>query len=386
MSVYLYFSLALATAYALLMLCYMYGLRLQRKEQLPKDAAQEKMPLFSIVIAARNESKRIEACLQSILANNYPRHLFEIILVDDFSEDDTAAKAARLLQTPDRLIKLSDIITKSERLNAFKKRALAEGVKCARGSYIITTDADCVVPNQWMACFAAALAAHPSLHCIAAPVNFTPAGAKRNWLYYFQSVDFMTMQGITVASNRLGLGNMSNGANFLFSKAAFNAVGGYEGIDKKASGDDMMLLQKIDRAFPNSLSFLYHEQAIVNTPVQPDWSSFLNQRIRWASKADSYPQRRMTMVLALVYFFNLNFLPLIVNAMFNAHVLMVLVCILLLKVLAELIFVWPLANFFEKRNELFFLIILQPLHIAYIIAAGFLGKMGHYEWKGRQVY
>src|SRR5690606_32320876 len=127
-------------------------------------------------------------------------------------------------------------------------------------------------------------------------------------LYYFQSIDFMTMQGITIASNRLQLGNMSNGANFLFSKEAYLAVDGYKGIDQKASGDDMMLMQKIAQTFPDSIDYLFDKKAIVDTPVQPDWASFLNQRIRWASKADSYPQAKMSMVLLLVYLFNANFI------------------------------------------------------------------------------
>lgn len=384
MTIYLWFSYVLAAAYVWLMLAYSYGyFKPKRNGAAPKPGEQ---PFFSIIIPARNEAANIEKCLNSILNNNYPGDKFEIILIDDFSEDDTYTIAARLAGNNLQVIRLSDHINKEERLNAFKKKALEIGISKTKGTYIITTDADCIVPANWLRSYAEKLNTSGNIQCLAAPVNFIPYNNRKNWLYYFQSIDFMTMQGITIASNRLGLGNMSNGANFLFSKKAFETVGGYKGIDQKASGDDMMLMQKIQQQYPDGIDFLFDKNAIVATPVQPDWASFLNQRIRWASKADSYPQVKLTLVLLLVYLFNLNFLVLGIVACFNAIVLKPLLYIFLSKLIAELVFVMPLSIFFNKRKELFYLIILQPLHILYIISAGFLGKFGTYNWKGRAVH
>lgn len=384
MTAYLWFSYTLTAAYVLLMLAYSYGyFKPKRNAAAPKPGDP---PFFSIIIPARNEAANIRQCLESILNNHYPNDRFEIILVDDFSEDDTYAIASRLSGNNLQVIKLSDHINKEERLNAFKKKALEIGISKAKGTYIITTDADCIAPATWLQSYAEKLNSSGNIQCLAAPVNFIPYNNRKNWLYYFQSIDFMTMQGITIASNRLGLGNMSNGANFLFSKKAFEKVGGYKDIDQKASGDDMMLMQKIQQQYPDGIDFLFDKNAIVATPVQPDWSSFLNQRIRWASKADSYPQVKLTLVLLLVYLFNLNFLVLGIIACFNAVVLKSLLYILLSKLIAELAFVMPLSIFFNKRKEVFYLIILQPLHILYIISAGFLGKFGTYNWKGRAVH
>jgi len=384
MTVYLWFAYALTAAYVLLMVAYSYGY-FKPKRNTPASKTPEK-PIFSIIIPARNEAANMEQCLNSILNNNYPADRFEIILVDDFSEDDTYAIAARLSGNNLQVVRLSDHINKEERLNAFKKKALEIGISKAKGTFIITTDADCIVPLNWLQSYADKLNTSCNIQCLAAPVNFIPCNKRKNWLYYFQSIDFMTMQGITIASNRLGLGNMSNGANFLFAKKAFETVGGYKGIDQKASGDDMMLMQKIQQQYPDGIDFLFDKNAIVATPVQPDWSSFLNQRIRWASKADSYPQVKLTLVLLLVYLFNLNFLLLGISACFSTIALKSLLYIFLSKLIAELAFIIPLSFFFNKRNELFYLIILQPLHILYIISAGFLGKFGTYNWKGRAAH
>lgn len=383
---YSYFSLFLGLAYVALMIVYRFGLRRPNKVKIALDAGSDVLPFISIVIPARNEVGQIEACLKSILANDYPKNKFEILVIDDCSTDETYAVALELLPFPHKVIKLADFIDSSEKINAFKKKALALAISKSQGQYILSTDADCLVPKDWLKCYGNHLVQNPTLHCIAGPVNFIPYQQNRNWLYYFQSLDFMTMQGITIASNKLGLGNMSNGANFLFSRKAYDAVDGYRGIDAKASGDDMMLMQKISKAFPQSLTFLYDERAIVDTPVQPNWTSFLNQRIRWASKADSYPQVKMTIVLLLVYLYNFNFLFLVIASILSLQILKISLMLFLTKVIAEFIFVIPLSNFFKKRKELLFFIFLQPLHVSYIIMAGFLGKFGSYTWKDRSVH
>ncbi|MGN6568484.1 MAG: glycosyltransferase family 2 protein, partial [Flavipsychrobacter sp.] len=178
-------------------------------------------------------------------------------------------------------------------------------------------------------------------------------------------------------------GNMSNGANLAFSRTAFNAVEGYTGIDHLASGDDYLLMMKLQNAFTNKLSYLKAKEAIVSTAAQPSWSGFIQQRIRWASKSGKYKDNKLTTVLILVYLFNLLFLALVIAAFFNPLMLLVLVLVLLLKIISELYYLAPVAKFFNKPHQLKYFILLQPLHIAYVIAAGFLGFVGVYKWKGR---
>ena len=65
---------------------------------------------FSIIIPARNEAENIGTCIQSILKNNYPQNLFEIIVADDFSTDSTPEIVESLSKefSNTRLIKLGD--------------------------------------------------------------------------------------------------------------------------------------------------------------------------------------------------------------------------------------------------------------------------------------
>jgi cellulose synthase/poly-beta-1,6-N-acetylglucosamine synthase-like glycosyltransferase len=333
------------------------------------------------MIPARNESNNIAACVNSILAQDYPADLFEIIVIDDHSTDDTADVVKRIAASNLKCITLKDFLQPGEETIAYKKKALAAGISVSKGELIITTDADCIAAPYWLKNIAAVYEQEQPV-IIVAPVDYTTNGSV---VEVFQSLDFMSMQGITVAAHQLGMGNMSNGANFAFSASAFKAVKGYEGVDNMASGDDYLLMMKLQQAFPGRASYVKTEDAIIRTAPQPTWGSFLQQRIRWASKSGKYDDKRMTTVLLLVYLFNVSLLVVFLSAFFYPVLWWVLLGALIVKTEIELYYLYPVSSFFHKRKQLIIFPLLQPLHILYIVSAGLLGFIGVYRWKGRRV-
>jgi cellulose synthase/poly-beta-1,6-N-acetylglucosamine synthase-like glycosyltransferase len=211
----------------------------------------------------------------------------------------------------------------------------------------------------------------------------------------FQALDFMTLQGITGASVFKKMHSMCNGANLAYTRHAFNTVNGFSGIDNIASGDDMLLMHKIAIQYPDGISFLKSKEVIVQTEPVHTISQFFNQRIRWASKADKYDDKRIFWVLLLVYVFNAMLLVLPVVAISQAMLsamdhgpwtsLKPWLLLLLLKTLTELLFLYPVAKFFNKQSLLWAFPLAQPIHIFYTVIAGWLGKFGSYEWKERKV-
>lgn len=359
------------------MLLYRIGWDRQRFFQLPENHPKT---FISIVIPARNESGNIEACLKSILNQDYPETLFEIIVVDDHSEDDTAAKAANL-NSRIRVIHLKEALN-GRPGPGFKKMALAMGIEAGRGELIVTTDADCIAGPDWLRNIAAFFETNHAAMIIA-PVSYFPEGRLDA---RFQLLDFITMQGITAASQKLGLGGMANGANLAFSRKAFEEVEGYKGIDQLASGDDYLLLGKMRKRFPERIFYLKAKGAIVQTSAQPGWRAFLRQRIRWASKTGRYPDLRLTSILTLVYLFNFALFATVVAACWNPPLWPFLGAIFLVKTIAEFLLLIPVARFFRLGKSLWIFPFLQPLHVLYIVAAGFLGFFGKYEWKGRRLH
>jgi glycosyltransferase involved in cell wall biosynthesis len=332
---------------------------------------------FSIVIPARNEAANIKACVDSILAQDYPKDAFEIIVIDDFSEDDTAFIVESLHQQHANvhLLKLANYF-KPHELTAFKKKAIEKAVSHAKGDWIITTDADCKVPSRWLSLYNAYIIKEQPVF-VAAPVMFIKTAGILN---QFQILDFLALQGITAASVGAGKHSMSNGANLAFEKAAFIAVGGYQGVDHIASGDDMFLMHKMKETLVKPIGYLFHPDAIVLTDAMPTWRQFIMQRIRWSSKARYYDDRSIFWVLLLVYLFNLSFLLMCLLGNFKS-----LIIALAFKTFFELFFLDPVAQFFHKKEELRYFPLYQPIHIVYNIVAGLFGQIKTYTWKGRKV-
>jgi cellulose synthase/poly-beta-1,6-N-acetylglucosamine synthase-like glycosyltransferase len=370
----------LTVMYAGILLAYRYWfgkMQLFQFNQIEQFGPTQSATQFTVIIPARNEAVNIKACVDSILNQDYPKDAFEIIVIDDFSEDDTAFIVNAISQQyPQvRLLKLADHCKEGATL-AYKKKAIEIAVAVAKGDWILTTDADCIVPKKWLLLYNAYIQANQPCF-VAAPVMFIKTTGILN---QFQLLDFLALQGITAAAVGAGKHSMSNGANLGFEKTAFIAVGGYQGVDHIASGDDMFLMHKMKQTLHKPVGYLFHPDAIVLTAAMDTWKGFIMQRIRWASKARYYDDRSITMVLTLVYLFNLSFILLELMGSWSS-----LIIALGFKTFFELFFLDPVAKFFKLQPELKYFIFYQPIHIVYNIAAGLFGQLKTYSWKGRKV-
>lgn len=372
-------ALLLTLAYCLLILFYLKNFI--RLKHFKPDKKLKPYNSFSIIIPARDEETNIENCVRSIVQNDYPADFFEIIVVDDFSTDNTPAIVEKLLQqfSNIRLIQLENV---SEVIvNAYKKKAIETGIKQASFDWIVTTDADCVVPKKWLSLVDAYIQSNNAVF-VAAPVKFVN---KNSFISIFQSLDFISLQGITAASVSAGFHSMCNGANLAYSKKVFYAVDGFKDIDTIASGDDMLLMHKINQQFPVQTGYLFSSEAIVETLPMPNWKNFISQRIRWASKANNYKDKRVFSVLLLVYLFNFCLLLLPLLSIFHAGLLMYWFYSVLAKTAFEMAFMYAVSKFFKEQKLLWWFPFMQPLHIIYTVVSGFLGSFGTYQWKGRIV-
>ena len=380
MDVFLFIFLVLLFTYAVLIDYYR-----RAWNQIPDFESNDSIPatIISIIIAVRNEENNIEALLLSLSQQSYPKNLFQVIVVDDHSEDETWNKLSQF--NPGGLstlfTRLSDHTNEEQIILSHKKKAIETGIKLAKGTLIVTTDADCIFPTDWLLTIAR-FYEKTSAKFIAAPVKIT---APSSLLSVFQTLDFLTLQGITGASVFKRIHSMCNGANLAYEKAAFEEVDGFMGIDDIPSGDDMMLMHKIYKKYPERVSYLKSSAAIISTAAVSSWKQFFHQRIRWASKSDSYDDKRIMSVLLLVYLVNVCFLILGIAAFFSTTWLFFFILLLLAKILIEFPFVHTVAAFFRQQSLLKYFLLLQPLHIAYTLIAGWLGKFGSFEWKGRRI-
>ncbi len=350
----------------------------------------------SVIVSLRNEALNVESLMLSLLSQDYPRELLELILIDDHSTDDTLAMLRSYTSEPKvRVYSLAELQVAAENpvsghnapategtiSSSFKKMAISKAIGLAAGKLIITTDADCTAGIHWIS----SLVKHyeqEGASFIAAPVKLR---TRNSILSMFQALDFITLQGITGASVYKRFHTMCNGANLAYEKAAFQTVNGFDGIDQLPSGDDMLLMYKIYQLNPSAVHYLKNTAAIVETAEATSWNEFFQQRIRWSSKAVHYDDKMVFRVLLLVYVLNLAFLIAAVAAFFKTNFLVFFLLMLLAKILIEYPFVNSVAMFFGQQRLMKYFPLMQPLHVIYTIVAGWLGRFGSYTWKGRKI-
>lgn len=340
-----------------------------------KVSAIDDRRLLSIIIPARNEEKNIRNLLNALFHQSYPKDFFEIIVVDDFSTDRTA-EIVQECSSPYMILIQPGV---SAELSS-KKRSIEAGIKKAQGELIITTDADCIPSTMWLETLNHLYVTHNAAF-IAAPVKFTH---DKSFLQIFQALDFLTLQGITAASVSAKFHAMCNGANLAYTKQAFINVNGFEGIDKVATGDDMLLMHKIWKQQPPKIFYLKNKDAIVTSQPMLSWKDFFMQRKRWASKTLVYDDYRIIVVLAFVYLLNCLFVALVIASFFNRFYWWYALGFIIIKTIIEIPFVNSVAKFYNEKKIVKHLFIFQPLHILYTVFVGLLSQFGKYEWKGRK--
>lgn len=331
----------------------------------------------SIIIAARNEGESIHRTIDALLAQDYNRALTEIIFIDDHSTDNTADVVRSYASRGVKLITLKE----DRALNSYKKKAIQTAIGQSTGKLIITTDADCRMGTAWLKTIVAYYE-EKNYKMISSPVAYDE---EKSFFERSQSLEFLYLIGLGASTIGNNQPSTCNGANLAYEKEAFYAVGGFQGIDDLASGDDELLLHKIAARYNNQIGFLKNREAIVYTHAKPTLGEFLQQRKRWASKSTRYKNKSIIVLGVFIWCFNLSILLNLVCAVFLPGYLMVVLAQLLLKIVIEFIFLTDVTGFARRRNLLVLLPVLNIFHVLYIIYIGIAGNSGKYNWKGRMV-
>lgn len=255
---------------------------------------------FTIIVPFRNEEKNLPKLLQSFSKLNYPYKLIEVILVDDFSTDSSERVCIRWRLEHEYL---DTTLLENLRLsNSPKKDALGRAMPIAKHDWIVTTDADCIVNKNWLLTLDNYIQNNEVEMIVGAVVYKT----KNNWFHHFQQLDLLSLQGTTIGSFGINKPFMCNGANFAYTKNFFTKIGGFGGINDKASGDDVLLLQKAVSANLEKVHYLKNNDFIVTTKPENDLFQLFMQRVRWASKTSSYSSTYAKFLAVIVLLMNLS--------------------------------------------------------------------------------
>jgi poly-beta-1,6-N-acetyl-D-glucosamine synthase len=327
---------------------------------------QDAETFISVIIPFRNESRNLPGLLASLSGQDYKN--FEIILIDDHSDDNSLATLENFANLRFRVL---------VNPGNGKKASITAGVREARGKIIVTSDADCSMSSRWLSTLV------PYFHDETVMMVFGGVRLKepRSFLQQLQSIEWTSFIGTGAAAAAFGTPIMCSGANLAYRKEVFSAVNGYEDNLNVASGDDEFLMRKVNARFPGSVRFANRAEGNVSTEAQETLSALFQQRLRWASKwrhntsafavalAVFIAAAQAALVIALIHLFlTLNYF-----ALFFLATRFVLEALLLLRV----------SRFLQHRWSWLAFTVLQFAYPLYVLTIGLTSNFIRHRWKGR---
>lgn len=380
--------MVLAGAYILLQLiyvaqiaCYYYywNLALQKKQY---AAIAKKDHLITIIVVVRNESTHILQCITSLLNQDYPHAQTELIIVDDFSDDNTVELINKLQNTSIKVMCLSEILDQKYRFTANKKMGIELAIKQSNGDIIACTDGDSIVSNSWLSVINQVFQNDEVQYCTGAVLYQN----NDSLLEQFQTVDMLSMLGISSASIEMNAPFMSNGANMAYRKAAFTACGGYDKIDHLPTGDDILLMHKIHQMYgKNAIEYVKAASSIVYTTSEKTWSGFYQQRTRWVSKSSSYSGIVIKITLVYMYLYHLSFIALPLLLFIYPSYAMLWIGCFVIKWIVDTCFVNKISRYYNSKYNVLLMPVFETIYIAYVSIIGISATIGNYTWKNRTI-
>ncbi len=344
-----------------------------------KSGNSNQQPTVSIVVAARNESANIIQCLDSLENQDYPAEKLEIIVVDDRSEDDTAAFAKNRAKYNPRL-KLIQINELKPDFSP-KKWALTQGIQAATGEIILTTDADCRPQPTWISTMVRYFEPEIGLVAGFSPLENleTPQGIGKKLF----ALDSLSLACVAAGGIGLGVSLTCSGRNLAYRRQVWEEVGGFSKIKKLVSGDDDLLLHLVMLETNWKTNYALNPKTLVYSNPPPTFHAFAMQRIRHASKGKHYTVKHK-LILILVYLYNIAlFLGGISFLFISMKLWLFWLLSFVIKSLTEFYFLFKGASNFQKKYYMKIFPLAAILHIPYVVIFGLFGTFKNFKWKGQ---
>ncbi|MCU0473826.1 MAG: glycosyltransferase [Bacteroidales bacterium] len=348
-------------------ICLLLRIYISLKKIKPHPSVKSPDIFVSVIVACRNEERDLPELLNHISNQDYDPDLFELIITDDNSNDQTFTVASAF-----RKIRNLRVIRNE---GTGKKEAIRSGVKASKGNLLITTDADCQMGSGWIRTISSFYSKNrPDL--IICPVSLE---SKRGFFNRFQEIEFFSLQGITAGTAAGGSPVMCNGANLAFTKESY--IRHSDDLhDEMVSGDDVFLLHALKKEPENKIAWLESKDSVVTTKTSESLGSFLLQRARWISKSGAY-RDSYTKVLALVTLITISLQWLLLIAgIFNPVFLPVFLASFTMKSVPDFLIVQNMVSRYGRKKLLGTFILAQLFYPLYVITVLFYYLISRKEY------
>ena len=327
----------------------------------------------SVLIAARNEEKNIEKLLESIYNQSFSKNLFEVIIIDDHSDDSTKLIIENFIENHnDFNLKVFNAEKEG------KKQAISQALHLAENELILVTDADCILKETWIESI---VNFYKEENCkmILAPVLLSPT---ETFFEKIQVLEHLSLIGSTAGSAAIGFPVMCNGANMAYERIAALEVEKQRKDFNIPSGDDMFLMEQFVKNYGDkNVKFLLSKAAIVKTKTCKNFSEFFKQRTRWVSKTKSYTNWKIISTALVVLFFNLSIVSLLISAFFTPVLLIPYFLLTLLKFFIDYPLLKNITSFMNQKDLLTWALPLEFIYPFYVVFTAISGMLINVKWK-----
>ncbi len=331
-----------------------------------KNQTQQEQFSISIIIAVRNEQTSIGNLLHSLVNQDYPLNKFEIIVVNDRSTDSTDSIVENFKRQHSN-IRLITIESNNSNM-PHKKNALRAGIAQASFHILAFTDADCLVPQQWLNEIS-----KQYVSTVGVVAGYSPyAGETANSFLKYEEYKNSLFAASAIELKQAFL---CTGRNFSYRKTIYNEVGGFEEIKNSISGDDDLFLQLVQKKTNWNIRYMTSPESYVQTIPPNSFSQFVNQRTRHVSASKYYPLQ-----IQLAYsFIHLFHLCIFVGFFFVPFISLLAVVI---KFNVDALFITKGKDIFHEEFSLMEFVIDESLLVLYSFFIAPLGFLKTFDWKG----
>jgi len=354
--------------YVFLILLFSFGVAKLKKSNLRE---RDDKTNASIVIPFKNEEQNLPTLIQSILSLNTNQRTIEVIFVNDHSSDNSINIISSIKSISENLIfKTIDLNHEHG-----KKAAQHAGVMAASFDMVMFTDADCMVPQQWIDLMIGKLKDDSVMVCGA--VVYQQRKSISNLVF---RADFSSL--VLSGAGAIGIGKpiFCNAANMLIRKTSYQIIHKEIKGKSNASGDDVFLLHAVIKHFgARSVLYCFYNEAVVSTPSPKSYTDFIKQRQRWASKSILY--RNTMAVLTSFIVFMMSFTICVLAVLFTKTSLIACAAVLTLKTLADTILFYTGKKLKGNTNMYLYHILFQPVYPIYIVVTAILSLTVNPKWK-----
>jgi cellulose synthase/poly-beta-1,6-N-acetylglucosamine synthase-like glycosyltransferase len=343
-----------------------------KKSELLPAGEKESTREVSIVIPFRNEAANLPLLLADLLAQSYPKDLYEVIFVDDHSDDGSHALVDSMISGTHGFRCLQLLHESSG-----KKAALFHGIQHASFERLIQVDADCRIGPQFIASHMDFLEKHPA-DLVAGLVSTSEEAG--GFLEVFERLDLLALAGTGVGSFGIGRPMMCSGANLAYSRELYMETRSFDPSESTDSGDDMFLMIGA-RKLKRSLAYNSAREAYVETSPVSSFRAFLAQRIRWGAKTRHYGMLDIQLLALLVMLSNVAVLLMPLCFFLSTGQWPWLALAWMLKSLADFVLLYRTSGLSHQRSDLlwFVPVLLVYYPVFFMTLMGVL--LGRSRWK-----